>query len=118
MEPVNKRNIRGNADTPSAQRVSILNGLAHTNTWLKDDIYHMQIREGDIARTIERLMNRIPHFQLADNPGSNEPRTGEINYPFLFSFIDGLGYDAWIGCEYRPAGRTEDGLGWATPYLG
>ena len=117
LEPINTRDIPGYFVTPSSQGVSILDKVEHENAWLQYDIYHMQVMEGDIAPTIERLLDRIPHFQLADNPGRNEPGTGEINYPFLFSFIDNLGYDGWIGCEYRPAGVTEDGLGWASAYL-
>ena len=87
------------------------------NVKLLYDIYHMQIMEGDLAPTIERHRARIAHIQLADNPGRNEPGTGEINYPFLFGFIDRLGYDGWIGCEYKPKTRTDEGLGWIKPYL-
>ena len=72
----------------------------------------MQIMEGDLARTIEQNLDVIGHMQLADNPGRNEPGTGEINYPFLFDLIDKSDYDGWIGCEYRPATTTQDGLGW------
>jgi hydroxypyruvate isomerase len=68
--------------------------------------------EGDLAPTIERNLDRIGHMQLADTPGRHEPGTGEINHDFLFGHIDRIGYTGWIGCEYRPAGRTEDGLGW------
>ena len=117
LEPINTRDIPGYFVSTSAQGIAILDEVRHENAWLQYDIYHMQVMEGDLAQTIERLQDRIPHFQLADNPGRNEPGTGEINYPFLFSFIDGLGYDGWIGCEYRPAGVTEEGLGWASAYL-
>lgn len=81
------------------------------------DIYHMQIMEGDLARTIERILPSIGHIQLADNPGRGEPGTGEINYPWLFERIDTLGYDGFIGCEYKPVAGTDAGLGWAAPYL-
>ena len=54
---------------------------------------------------------------LADTQGRTEPGSGEINYPFMFQFFDRIGYKGWIGCEYRPAGKTEDGLGWLKPYL-
>ena len=76
-----------------------------------------QIMEGDLAPTIDANMDLIHHFQLADNPGRNEPGTGEINYDYILPHIDGLGYEGWVGCEYKPAGRTEDGLGWARKYL-
>ena len=76
----------------------------------------MQRMEGELAATIQRYLPRIAHIQLADNPGRNEPGTGEINYPFLFDFIDGLGYTGWIGCEYKPRTVTTAGLGWMKPY--
>ena len=62
----------------------------------------MQRMEGELAATIEKHLPRIAHVQLADNPGRNEPGTGEINYPFLFAHLDRIGYDGWIGCEYKP----------------
>jgi hydroxypyruvate isomerase len=76
----------------------------------------MQRMEGELAATIERLLPRIAHLQLADNPGRNEPGTGEINYPFLLTFIDRHGYDGWIGCEYKPRNGTKEGLGWMQAY--
>jgi hydroxypyruvate isomerase len=76
----------------------------------------MQIMEGDLATTIENNLERIRHIQLADNPGRHEPGTGEINYPYLFEFLDRVGYGGWIGCEYKPATTTEQGLGWFAPY--
>lgn len=77
----------------------------------------MQVMEGDLARTIEAELGRIGHMQVADNPGRHEPGTGEINYPFLFEHIDRLGYDGWIGCEYKPQTSTAEGLRWLAPYL-
>ena len=79
---------------------------------LQYDLYHMQRMEGELAATSEKLLPRIGHIQLADNPGRNEPGTGEINYPFLFSHLDRIGYSGWIGCEYRPKAGTIEGLGW------
>ncbi len=72
----------------------------------------MQRSEGELAATIEKLLPRIAHIQIADNPGRNEPGTGEINYDFLFRRIDEIGYDGWIGCEYKPKTTTAEGLGW------
>ena len=74
--------------------------------WLQYDIYHMQRMEGELAATIARLLPRIAHIQIADNPGRNEPGTGEINYDFLFRRLDEIGYDGWIGCEYKPKTTT------------
>jgi hydroxypyruvate isomerase len=76
------------------------------------DIYHMQRMEGEIAGTLKANLPKIRHVQLADNPGRNEPGTGELNYHFLFKFLDEIGYDGWIGCEYKPKTTTEAGLGW------
>lgn len=81
------------------------------------DIYHMQIMEGDLARTVERLLGRIGHIQLADVPDRHEPGTGEINYAFLLEHLDRVGYSGWVGCEYNPRGDTLEGLKWARPYL-
>jgi len=86
------------------------------NLYFQYDIYHMQIMEGDLAPTVEKNLAKIAHMQLADTPGRHEPGTGEIDYPFLFGFFDRIGYQGWIGCEYRPAGNTEAGLGWLKPY--
>jgi len=72
--------------------------------------------EGDIANTIQKYLPRIGHIQLADNPGRNEPGTGEINYDFLFDFIDKVGYKGWIGCEYKPLKNTAAGLPWIERY--
>ena len=69
------------------------------------------------AAAHRRNLGSIRHMQLADNPGRNEPGTGEINYLLLFQFIDKLGYTGWIGCEYKPRGGTLEGLGWVNPYL-
>jgi hydroxypyruvate isomerase len=81
------------------------------------DIYHAQRVEGELAATMQKHLARIGHIQLADNPGRNEPGTGEINYPFLFAHLDRIGYDGWIGCEYKPAHGTEAGLGWLEDWL-
>ena len=91
--------------------------LIADNLLLQYDVFHMQIVEGDLARTIERLLPRIGHIQIADNPGRHEPGTGEINYEFLFEFIDKIGYSGWIGCEYKPLTTTDAGLSWVKKYL-
>ena len=71
---------------------------------------------GDLARSFERHQAITAHVQIAGVPERHEPDTGEINYPYLFDLLDRRGYQGWVGCEYVPAGRTEDGLGWATRY--
>ena len=119
IEPVNTLDIPGFHLNRTAQALSVIEDAGSDNVFLQYDIYHMQIMEGDLARTIERTLPKIRHIQLADNPGRNEPGTGEINYGFLFGHLDRIGYGGWIGCEYKPRTTTNDGLGWfaAVPRL-
>jgi hydroxypyruvate isomerase len=117
IEPLNAHDVPGFYLNRSAPALALIETIDHPNIWLQYDIYHMQIMEGNLAQTIQKNLPRIAHIQLADNPGRHEPGTGEINFANLFTFIDQAGYEGWIGCEYKPAGRTEDGLGWLKPYL-
>lgn len=112
IEMINTRDIPGFFLTNTRQALAILERVGSDNLYLQYDIYHMQIMEGDLARTIEANLSRIAHIQLADNPGRHEPGTGEINYPFLYQHIDRIGYSGWIGAEYKPAAGTAEGLGW------
>ena len=116
IEPVNTFDIPGFYLSNTAQAVSILVEVGAENAFVQYDIYHAQRMEGELAATMEKYLSRIGHIQLADNPGRNEPGTGEINYPFLFAHLDRIGYSGWIGCEYKPvdgkAGGTVAGLGW------
>ncbi|OGA33075.1 MAG: hydroxypyruvate isomerase [Betaproteobacteria bacterium RIFCSPLOWO2_12_FULL_62_13b] len=117
IEPVNTRSVPGFYLRNSGQALALMDEARSENLKLQYDVFHMQIMEGDLAATIEAAIARIGHIQIADVPDRHEPGTGEINYPFLFDRIDRVGYQGWIGCEYAPAGRTEDGLGWLRPYL-
>jgi hydroxypyruvate isomerase len=117
IEPINTRDLPGFFLCRSAQAIDILDAVGSPHLGLQYDVYHMQIMEGDLAPTLARLFDRIGHVQIADNPGRHEPGTGEIHYPFLFSFLEKLGYAGWIGCEYRPETTTTAGLGWARDYL-
>ncbi len=117
VEPLNDQDIPGFYLVHTRDTLQLLEEVNHANLWLQYDIYHMQIMEGNLTKTIRDNLTRIAHIQLGDNPGRHEPGTGEINFPNLLRFIDEAGYDGWIGCEYKPAGITEDGLGWVKPYL-
>ena len=117
IEPINTMDIPGIFLNNTSQALEIMEIVGSSNLWLQYDIYHMQIMEGDITRSIEKHFEVIKHMQLADNPGRHEPGTGEINYPFLFDAIDQMGYDGWIGCEYKPKNETIQGLGWTLNYL-
>ncbi len=112
IEPINSFDMPGYFLTGSAQAAAIIADCACPNLFLQYDIYHMQRMEGELAATITRLLPLIAHMQLADVPGRHEPGTGEIDYRILFALLDRLGYQGWIGCEYRPLGPTEDGLSW------
>ncbi|WP_445003407.1 hydroxypyruvate isomerase [Halomonas mongoliensis] len=111
-EPINTRDIPGFFLNRTAQALDIFDEVGSDNLKLQYDIYHMQIMEGDLAPTLETHLARIAHVQIADNPGRHEPGSGEIHYPFLFAHLDRLGYEGWVSAEYKPAGRTEEGLGW------
>ena len=117
-EPINFHDMPGFFLNTSAQAIAIFDRVGSDNLKLQYDIYHMQRMEGELAKTMEKNLAQIGHMQLADNPGRNEPGTGEINYAWLFRFIDGLGYDGWIGCEYKPAAGTREGLGWRQALAG
>ncbi len=115
-EAINLRDIPGFFLSGTQQAIDIINTIGSDNLKLQYDIYHMQIMEGDLATTMEKHLSSIGHIQLADTPGRHEPGTGEINYPFLFDFLDRIGYQGWIGCEYIPSTTTTAGLGWFEAY--
>jgi hydroxypyruvate isomerase len=112
VEPINTLDVPGFFLNKTEQVVQLIADVRSSNLFIQYDIYHMQVMEGDIARSLQKHLPRIAHVQLADNPGRNEPGTGEINYPFLFRHLDTLGYRGWVGCEYKPKTTTIDGLGW------
>ncbi|MCU0989782.1 MAG: hydroxypyruvate isomerase [Xanthomonadales bacterium] len=118
LEPINTRDIPGFLVSRTARALELIDRAGSSNLQLQYDIYHAQVMEGDLARTLEANLGRIGHVQLADNPGRAEPGTGEINFPFLLAYLDRIGYRGWVGCEYRPRAGTEAGLGWAQDWLG
>lgn len=117
IEPLNDQDMPGFYLVHTQDALRLIKEVNQSNLWLQYDIYHMQVMEGNLTNTIRDNLAHIAHMQVADNPGRHEPGTGEINYTRLFSFIDEMGYDGWLGCEYKPAGITEEGLEWVKPYL-
>ncbi len=122
VEAINTQDVPGFFVNNTAQILSLMELLDTNcencdNIFLQYDIYHMQIMEGNLTKTITDNLAKISHIQLADNPLRHEPGTGEINFPFLFKSLDELGYDGWIGCEYFPQADTVSGLDWLAPYL-
>lgn len=116
IEPINLRDIPGFFLSSTDHAARILEKVGSDNLYIQYDFYHMQIMQGDLIPTFTRLKERIAHVQIADNPGRNEPGTGEINYGFILSELDRLGYEGWVGCEYKPKAGTTEGLGWMKPY--
>ena len=117
LEPINLRDIPGFFVSTTHHAERILAAVGSDNLFIQYDIYHTQVMQGDLIPTYDRLRDRIAHIQIADNPGRNEPGTGEINYAFVLPELDRLGYDGYVGCEYKPKAGTSAGLGWMKPYL-
>ena len=116
IEAINTRDVPGYFLDTTAKAADVIESVEAENLRLQYDVYHMQIMEGDLVPTIERLLPHIGHVQIADTPGRHEPGTGEINYPFVLGKLDALGYAGWVGCEYRPRAGTVEGLGWMAPW--
>lgn len=115
IEPINSRiDMPGYWLDDVGRAFSLCAAVDRDNVRVQLDLYHAQIIQGDLARTIAANLDRIGHIQIADNPGRHEPGSGEINYPFLFALLDRLGYAGWVGCEYQPMTTTEAGLAWLT----
>ncbi|KWR87929.1 2-oxo-tetronate isomerase [Cupriavidus sp. IDO] len=116
IEPINTRDMPGYFLNRQDDGQAICKEVGASNLKVQFDCYHCQIVEGDLAVKLKRDMAGIGHIQIAGVPDRHEPDLGELNYPYLFDVIDGLGYDGWIGCEYRPRAGTSAGLGWLKLY--
>jgi 2-dehydrotetronate isomerase len=112
IEAINTRDIPGYFLNTQAQSHAIVSEIGAPNLKMQMDLYHMQIVEGDLAVKLRQYAPHCGHIQIAGVPARQEPDTGEVHYPHLFDLLDYIGYSGWIGCEYRPAGKTVDGLGW------
>ena len=116
VEALNSQDMPGFALVHTAEVLKLLSEVGSPNGYVQYDVYHMQIMEGNLTKTLLDNLAKISHIQIADNPGRHEPGTGEIHFPNLLRAIEGAGYTGWIGCEYKPAGQTEAGLGWMEPF--
>ncbi len=116
IEPINHRDMPGYFLNTQDQAAAVIDAIGRERLGLQFDVYHVQITEGDISKRMERLMPIIAHMQIADVPARNEPGTGEIGWTYVFRRMDELGYQGWVGCEYRPAGDTVTGLAWRERY--
>jgi 2-dehydrotetronate isomerase len=116
IEPLNPRDRPDYFLSRVEQAADIIDKVGRPNVRIQFDFYHVQIVGGDLIRRFEKYFPLVGHVQIAAVPSRREPDEGEVNYKEVFAELDRLGYSGWIGCEYRPRGRTEDGLGWARAY--
>jgi hydroxypyruvate isomerase len=116
IEPINHRDMPGFHLNTVEQGAAVVEAIGRDRLGLQFDIYHCQITEGDVTKRMEALLPVILHMQIADVPARHEPGTGEIGWDYVFKRIDALGYQGWVGCEYRPAGDTVAGLAWRERY--
>lgn len=116
IEPINPRDVPGYFLNDFAFARDLILDMKLPNLKMQFDIYHRQIIHGDVTMALREMMPLIGHIQIASVPSRHEPAGEELNYPFLFDELDRLGYGGFVGCEYRPKGKTVDGLGWFAPY--
>ena len=116
LEPLNHEDTPGYFLTLTRETRRLIQAIGRDNVRLQYDLYHRQIMEGNLARGISDNLDLIAHIQFSSVPGRHEPQFGEVNMRYLFEVCDGLGYDGWIGCEYRPMTTTAEGLSWGRPY--
>lgn len=112
LEAINTRDIPGFFVTTQKESHAICQEVGASNLKMQMDLYHMQVMEGDLATKLKLYAPLCGHVQIAGCPERNEPDTGEVRYEYLYRLLDQVGYEGWLGCEYRPAGKTVDGLGW------
>lgn len=120
IEPINGRDMPGYFLSRQAEAHAVLRDVGAPNLKVQLDLYHCQIVEGDLTTTLRRDLptGRVAHLQIAGVPDRHEPDRGELNVDHLFGVVDELGFDGWIGCEYRPRAGTSEGLGWLKDYRG
>jgi len=118
IEPINPHDMPGYYLQRQDVAHQVLEDVGEPNLRVQMDLYHCQIVEGDLTRKLRQYLptGRVGHIQIAGVPDRHEPDVGELNYPHLLALLDALGYDGWVGCEYRPrrteAGGTSAGLSW------
>jgi len=116
IEPLNQRDRPGYFLSRVEHAADIVGKVGAPNVRVQFDCYHVQIMGGDLITRFRKYLPVIGHVQIAAVPSRGEPDEGEINYPAVLEAIDRSDYAGWIGCEYKPRTRTEDGLGWAKRY--
>ena len=117
IEPINTRDIPGFFLDRQDEAHAVCRDVGADNLKVQMDFYHCQIVEGDLATRLRKHVAGVGHIQIAGVPERHEPDEGEVHYPYLFALMDELGYDGWVGCEYRPRRGTSEGLGWMKPWV-
>jgi len=112
IELINHFDVPGFLLNTTGQVLRFIDDVGKPNIYLQYDVYHAQREEGNLAGIMRENMSKIKHVQIADNPGRNQPGTGEINYRFLLNEFDRLGYDGFVSLEYIPKPNTWDSLNW------
>ncbi|HVX80751.1 MAG TPA: TIM barrel protein [Devosiaceae bacterium] len=112
LEPLNQRNMPGYFYSTVEEVDAIIERVGAPNVKIMFDVYHIGVSEGDVITRMRRFWPHVGHVQIAAVPSRAEPDEGEIAYPAIFRELERLGYEGWIGCEYRPRGTTEEGLAW------
>lgn len=116
LEPINQRDMPGYLLSYQQDALDIVRASGADNLKVQFDCYHAQIMEGDVVMKLRAMFDHIDHIQIASVPSRNEPDGEELNYPFIFQALNQLGYQGWVGCEYKPRAATSDGLGWLRAY--
>ena len=116
IEPINSRDMPGYFLSLQRQAHDVLAEVGAPNLKVQMDLYHCQIMEGDLSKRLQKHFAGVGHIQIAGVPDRHEPDSGEVNYPHLFDLLDALGYDGFVGCEYRPKAGTSEGLSWMHLY--
>lgn len=115
LEPINGRDMPGFLLNDFDFATEFIAGLGLANVKLQFDIYHRQILHGDVMTALRNMLPITGHVQIASVPSRHEPGE-ELDFTYLFGELDRLGYDGFVGCEYRPCAGTLEGLGWFAPY--
>ena len=118
IEPINHHDQPGYFLNRPDDALAVLDEVGEPNLKILYDCYHVARTDGPdvdrMAAWVGANLDRIGHIQIASVPDRSEPDQGDLDYGALLSAIDETGYDGFVGAEYRPTGRTDDGLGWLT----
>ncbi len=116
LEPLNTWTVANYLHTDTAHTRRIIEAVGAPNVKLQYDFFHMQIMQGNHVEALAQNLDIIDHIQFSSVPDRHEPQYGELNFAFLFDYLDQIGYGGWVGAEYTPKGDSWDGLSWAVPY--